>query len=519
MAGQVRYLKVKGGRFYARIAVPKVVQAVLGKTSLITPIGSDRREAMRRLPGAVAQFQRQIAAAKQEIDTGDLPVLIDRLTLTAAMKQHYRAELAADDAERPLSPEVRTFMELSRSIYAERLRKAVAGQLDGEELEALTGYAADALSAAGNAPAVTRDRLLTALAEVQLDALAAMEGRDAGKVRTVEPQSPLLTQPEPGNDQPPVPILPLFRAYIASRQTLGKHKDGARAWENAIADLVAFVGHTDARRITKRNLIDWRDHVLQSGKSPKTVSNVHLAAVRALFRWAHENDRLPTNEAEGVRQEVPKVQRSRERGYTDKEALVVLKAAVAYQPAETDNPANRESAAITAAKRWLPVLGAFTGARPAELAQLRKQDVRQEDGRWIIRITPDAGSVKAGGYRDVPLHRQIVALGFPAFVAASKDGPLFHNGKRPERYLASAQGTAGRLSVWLQAQSLVPEGVQPSHGWRHRFKTVTREIGVDPRIADAIQGHAARTAGENYGDVSLKAKLRVIDQLPEYELT
>ena len=127
--------------------------------------------------------------------------------------------------------------------------------------------------------------------------------------------------------------------------------------------------------------------------------------------------------------------------------------------------------------------------------------------------------MKAGGYRDVPLHRQIVALGFPAFVAASKDGPLFHNGKRPERYLASAQGTAGRLSVWLQAQSLVPEGVQPSHGWRHRFKTVTREIGVDPRIADAIQGHAARTAGENYGDVSLKAKLRVIDQLPEYELT
>jgi site-specific recombinase XerD len=61
---------------------------------------------------------------------------------------------------------------------------------------------------------------------------------------------------------------------------------------------------------------------------------------------------------------------------------------------------------------------------------------------------------------------------------------------------------------------VVPEGVSPNHGWRHAFKTTGLEVGIDARVLDAIQGHAARTAGENYGDVTLVAKKRAIDKLP-----
>jgi len=38
--------------------------------------------------------------------------------------------------------------------------------------------------------------------------------------------------------------------------------------------------------------------------------------------------------------------------------------------------------------------------------------VRKENGRWIIRITPEAGSVKAEDFRDIPLHQQLIDLGF-----------------------------------------------------------------------------------------------------------
>jgi len=37
-------------------------------------------------------------------------------------------------------------------------------------------------------------------------------------------------------------------------------------------------------------------------------------------------------------------------------------------------------------------------------------------------------------------------------------------------------------------------------------------------ITDDI-GHVGRTAGENYGDVTLVAKSRVIKALPDYDLT
>ena len=518
MAGQVRHLKVKGGRFYARVAVPKSVQAILGRTELVTAIGGERRDAMRALPGAVAVLQGQIALAQRQVETPEVEALVRNVTLSTAAKEHFRQELEADDRERSAAINIDA-MRLSRSAYANRLRLAVAGAVELEELEALIGYAADDLDRKGLAPKVPRAELLRSLAEVHLDALAVAESRDEQRIRAPEPKSPLLTEPEPSNqDTKPVPLKTLFRDYLASRRALGKHRDGARKWETAVDDLARFAGHGDALQITKRNLLDWRDHLLKSGKAPKTVSDSYLAAIRAILRWAFDNDRLPSNEAENVRQEVPKTQRTRERGYTDTEAEVVLNASLNYRSPVAANAANRESGPIAAAKRWLPILGAFTGARPTELAQLRKQDIRNEDGRWIIRISPDAGTVKAGGYRDVPLHPQLVDLGFASFVHGAKDGPLFHNATEPTGYVKAARATSGRVSQWLQEQGLVPKDVQPSHGWRHRFKTVARDQGADPRIVDAIQGHAPRTAGDGYGDVTVTAKARVIDSLPRYRL-
>jgi hypothetical protein len=49
------------------------------------------------------------------------------------------------------------------------------------------------------------------------------------------------------------------------------------------------------------------------------------------------------------------------------------------------------------------------------------------------------------------------------------------------------------------------ERAQPNHAWRHRFKSISRNAGFDPRVVDAIQGHAPRTSGGNYGDVSVEA--------------
>ncbi len=179
----------------------------------------------------------------------------------------------------------------------------------------------------------------------------------------------------------------------------------------------------------------------------------------------------------------------------------------------------RETSASVNAKRWVPLLCAFSGARVSEITQLRKEDVREEGGRWIIRITPDAGTMKAGHYRDVPLHRQVIAEGFVQFVEQAGKGPLFHTGTDPEKYAAKAVRMTNQVGTWLQETGVVPDGVQPNYAWRHRFKTQARDIGADIRVVDGIQGHAGRTASDGYGDVSITAKARVIDALPEYEFT
>jgi integrase len=58
----------------------------------------------------------------------------------------------------------------------------------------------------------------------------------------------------------------------------------------------------------------------------------------------------------------------------------------------------------------------------------------------------------------------------------------------------------------------------PNHAFRHRFKTTGREIGVSDRVLDAICGHASRTAGDAYGDVTITAKHNAISKFPDYAL-
>lgn len=64
----------------------------------------------------------------------------------------------------------------------------------------------------------------------------------------------------------------------------------------------------------------------------------------------------------------------------------------------------------------------------------------------------------------------------------------------------------------------MPEGLQPCHGWRHRFKTIGIEMGLSERVIDCLQGHASKTAGERYGDITLKAKSDAIKRYPSFAL-
>ncbi|WP_417724214.1 DUF6538 domain-containing protein [Salipiger sp.] len=510
----------RSGRYHARLVVPKDLRGIVGKTELRAPLGADYRQALKLLPGAVAQLQHQIAQAEQRAGAGRpqsgparYPMAADQLAYS-----HYMQRLAFDDQLRN-DPRYATFS--IDDLLVQRLRDAIAGRADDAELGALVGAQIERFRVAGNIDAEPGSdawrEIARALCHAELEALARAAERDEGDY-TGTPCAPIIKNAQPPETAPErVSLTGLWADYIASRVQAGLMRDQGKRLRPVVDSLRKFLRHNDARRITKKDLLSWRDH-LMTGLSAKTVNDIYLSSVRSVFAWAAENDRLPENVAMSVRQPKPKKVYGRERGYTDKEALNVLKASRVHQAKADEFGYVREVPQMTAAKQWAPMLCAFNGARVSEITQLRKEDVREEGEHWIIRITPDAGTVKAGDYRDVPLYPQIIKEGFPEFVKAAGTGPLFHNGTDPKDFEDKAKQYSNRLATWLRAEELTPDGLQPNHAWRHRLKTQCRELGISDRVVDAIQGHAGKTAGDNYGDVTLKTKIAAIARLPSFDL-
>ena len=115
------------------------------------------------------------------------------------------------------------------------------------------------------------------------------------------------------------------------------------------------------------------------------------------------------------------------------------------------------------------------------------------------------------------LHPQLVEQGFPAFVQGAGEGHLFLTPAKDGDVLGPLQGVKNRLAEFAREVVTDPR-VAPNHGWRHRFKTVGLEASIDHRILDAIQGHAPRSNGEGYGDVTLRVIAAAIARLPHYDV-
>jgi integrase len=438
--------------------------------------------------------------------------------------QHYDEELAADQRlrERPveMSEEVvivtdrgrltvpavpqtvRRWNEFTRP-HREELKRIVAGDALDEEIGANVGWVLDYFQDRGlisvERGSTEWRRLAQMFAHVQLEVWKRRDERDSGEPDGV-PVYKHLASPRPADLHAEVVSLrELFTGYIAELRRANRGYEAEKRWKPCIDSLIAFTTHDDARRLTRQDVIGWTN-LLREKLAPKTIRDSYLAALKATLKWGVDNARLTVNAAEKATVRVARQTRERERGFTDAEALAILKAAIAHKPATRQNPRTVEGATLTAAKRWVPFLCAFTGARVAEMTQLRREDVRLNDEIPYLRITPEAGSTKTGDYRDVPLHPQLIALGFGEAIKASSDGPLFYDGlsKRRKGSDHASKQVAQRLAKWVREMTVegaptIPASIQPNHGWRHRFKTEARRLGISDSVRIPIQsGHRFR---------------------------
>ncbi len=199
MAGRVWNMVNRSGRYHARLVVPKDLRGIVGKTELRTPLGGDYRQALTLLPGAVAQLQHQIAIAEQKAGAGGrqpgsprYPLAPDQIAMS-----HYMQRLAFDDELRndPRWPSVGI-----DDVLVQRLRAAVAGRANDNELADLVGPQIERFRASGNldaAPGSDEWRAIArALCSAELEALERVAERDEGDF-TGTPSAPIIKDAQP----------------------------------------------------------------------------------------------------------------------------------------------------------------------------------------------------------------------------------------------------------------------------------------------------------------------------------
>jgi integrase len=291
--------------------------------------------------------------------------------------------------------------------------------------------------------------------------------------------------------KPKQTITGLFNLWWTEAKRTGRSEQTHDTYKGAIDRLVKHLGHDNAGRVSEQDMLVFKDARLKT-VSAKTLKDGDLPGIKSVFGWAVDNRKLEKNPADVIKVKAEKKTRTRPKGFTDQEAGWIFEVCLAY----VRKP--KEDARTAAAKRWAPLIACYTGCRIAEALQLRKEDVREESGHHVFDLNPLAGSIKTGTYRLVPVHPHLIDLGFLSFVQNSDDGPLF------------AKGSYKRVLEFVRTV-VTDQRIQPNHAWRHRLKTISRNAGFEHRVVDAIQGHAPRTSGEDYGDVEVIAMARVIN--------
>lgn len=523
------YLYRRKGALVFRRAVPSDVRADFGKSEVTVSFGTGSlSEARGRWAEELRKFDRRLANARARVadPSADRSETLTAEAIDEAVRAWFserREQAAARDFSRD-DPDVGARLTAD-AAYESLLRSSLTPGPGPKRRERETEWIAEHLIETNGWHIAPNDglyrHLLSRVARgelafsrlvrselmldsIDLDDLFSPGAYQADALRKKERQS-----------HTPVSITALLEAYAIEAQC---KPATLKAWRSCLRNLVAYLGHDDAAKVTPRDIVGWKEQLsaIDEGapvRGARTIRDKYLASAKAVLRWAAENHKIASNPTDGISVRVRQTPQLRERGLTDEEAAMVLSASLAYgTPARTDRPAF--------ARRWLPWLCAYTGARVGEIAQLRREDVFQEHGIWCLRITPDAGTQKTGKAWTVPLHSHLVSQGFVKAIG-SENGPIFFD---PGKYRGGSLGNpqskkvAERLAKWVRGTGVNDPAVQPNHGWRHRFKTQARLYGMDPEARDAIQGHSRGTEAEKYGDQPTLVLARALTTLPPYRV-
>lgn len=249
--------------------------------------------------------------------------------------------------------------------------------------------------------------------------------------------------------------------------------------------------------------------------SPKTAALIYETA-QAFFRWAKtKRGYIAVNPAEDVKLDVPSGPKSKRprRPFTEPELQKLFSAPLFTGSLSVNRRFDPGEFVMKDARYWLPILGYYTGARLGELVQLHLCDVITEGPLPFISIT-DAGSGKPGsddyksvksvaGVRRVPLHPDLIDLGFARFVQHR----LKEKRASKRLFWSVSLGADGQASTtfskWF-ARFLDKTGLKDPalvfHSFRHSAEDAFRDALLPQYVIDRVIGHDSGLVSAGYGE-------------------
>jgi len=268
-----------------------------------------------------------------------------------------------------------------------------------------------------------------------------------------------------------------------------------------------MVGDILPRDLTRTHVVVFKDKMLESGQTGVNT-NKQLTSLNVLLNYGVANGELEYNPAQGVKVTIKHNAKDARHPFS----LHDLQAIVSRLPAYTgEGPPNHIG---HDAAYWIPLLALFYGARREELCQLAPEDIYEEmyidetgaDRKtWVLRITDSGEGQKVkniGSVRRVPVHEELIARGFLAFVDAQKGKPRLFSRLKPT--VKGEEGAA--FGKWFNRSLRTVCGITDPklvfHSFRHSFKDHCRALLISEEVSDALSGHASGKVSRRYGGLA-----------------
>ena len=295
------------------------------------------------------------------------------------------------------------------------------------------------------------------------------------------------TEPAPGAPLPAAPVaysrvaLTLSDVYCRWARSKRRSSDTVAACQRALKLYAHHTGDPPISTLTRAQGDSFRAWLLEQPTSSKTARD-RLTWIKSLLKFAQQElEVLSRSPWAGL--EIATRPATRRRPWTAEELSTLFSHEIWGEGRLPGEPKAGGTAAY-----WLPLLALYTGARCGELCQLRTSDITVQGRIPLMRITDESSDMhikSEAGVRTVPIHSELVRLGFLDYAERQAAGPLWPD--LPKRKGKPGGYFSAYFSELRRSLGFGPQVV--FHSFRHNVRSQLAEAGVAETLIDRLLGH------------------------------